>query len=297
MGVRRADGRASADLGRRRRGSPLTRLAGGRPKEDRLSAIADVRRAPTAELLSALAKIAETRDEDPVVRAAAIAVLAAEGRTFQLEQNPPPAVWSAARKAEAIWARLRVVAAAERGDRTLQPPRASRLRVGRVAVAVEPVALPKGEVSRVAAASSLPVAALGQVQGLRCQGNEFAVILRANLNPTRLHDAPARPAQIAVHHTEEEDVWTVPYDVLTVPEGRGRLRITVVDERAEPRFVGTARVRGGELLFDVGVVRRPGAAAATVRGRVVDGRVVIDEGRAATRAIEARQPARTEGED
>jgi hypothetical protein len=291
--MRPADVRS--DVGRRRRGSPLTRLAAGRPKEDRLSAIADVRRAPTPDLVSALVTVAETADEDPVVRAAAIAALAAEGRTFQLEQNPPPAVWSAARKAAGISARQNMVAAAERGDRTLQLPRASRLRMGRVALAVEPIALPKPEATRVAAASSLPPSALGPVQGLRCQGNEFAVILRADLDPTRLEAAPARPAQIAVHHTDEEDVWTVPYDVLTAPEGSGRLRITVVDERGEPRFVGTARVRGGELLFDVGVVRRTGAAAATVRGRVGDGLIAIEEGRAATRAVRARQPSRTQG--
>jgi hypothetical protein len=115
------------------------------------------------------------------------------------------------------------------------------------------------------------------------------------MDPASLVRAPARPAQVAVHETEEEDTWTVPYDVLTEPDTGGGLRVTVIDAQGDARFLGGATVDGNVATFEVDAVSRPGASPATLRGRVVDGRVVIDEARAGPRGVPARQPRSLQG--
>lgn len=296
MGVKeRPDPRS--DVGRRPRTPALELIMPGRSRADRLAGIAGVREEgkPTADATAELGRIASAADEDPIVRAAAIAALASKGLGVQLEKVPPPAVASAARKAEAMVATRAQVAAIDRGEAVGAAPPAARLHVKRVGLAIEPQAPPDRELRRVAEASGLPQAAIGHVLGLRCGDNEFAIVVRADVKPEQLVEAPGRPARIAVHHTDEEDIWTVPYDVLTFPEGEGHLRISVIDERGGQRFVGTATVEGNAVAFEIDAVRRPGATGAAVRGHLVDGRIVIDEARAATRGVPARQPKRLEG--
>jgi hypothetical protein len=295
MGVKeRPDPRA--DVGRRPRTPALELIRAGRSRADRLAGIAGVREdgEPTADATAELERVASAADEDPIVRAAAIAALGSMGLGVQIEKVPPPAVASAARKAEAMVATRAQVAAIDRGEEVGAAP-AARLHVRGVGLAIQPGELPVRELRRVAEASRLPAAAVGHVLGLRCGDNEFAIVVRADVKPEQLVDAPGRPAQIAVHHTDEEDIWTVPYDVLTFPEGEGRLRISVIDERGGQRFVGTATVEGNAVAFEIDAVRRPGATGAAVRGQFVDGRVVIEGARAATRGVPARRPKRLEG--
>jgi hypothetical protein len=302
MGVKeRPDPRS--DVGRRPRTPALELIRVGRSRADRLAGIAGVREEgkPTADATAELKRIASAADEDPIVRAAAIAALASNGLGVELEDDPPPAVASAARKAHTMAAARAHVEAVERGEPVARGeaiaahPAATRLRVHGVGLAIQPRELPVRELRRVAEVSRLPAAAVGHVLGLRCGDNEFAIVVRADVKPEQLVKAPGRPARIAVHHTDEQDIWTVPYDVLTFPEGEGRLRISVIDERGGQRFVGTATVQASGVAFEIDAVRRPGATGAAVRGHFTDGRIVIEGARAATRGVPARRPKRLEG--
>ena len=289
--------RPDADLGPDPEAEPVELLRRERPRPERLAGIAAVRDHPDAGLaeVAELDGIAAAPDEDPIVRAAAIAALATMGRTVALEKDPPPAVKSAARKASAIVATRSSVAAVERGERRVPTRAATPLPATAVAIAIDPIELPDREVRRLAEASRSAGFEAGPVLGLRCQGNEFAIVFRAGMEPAGLMRAPGRPAQVAVHETEEEDTWTVPYEVLTEPDTRGALRVTVIDAQGDPQFVGRASVDGSVATFEVDAVSRPGASPATIRGRLVDSRVVIDEARAGPRGVPARQPRSQQG--
>jgi hypothetical protein len=279
------------------KGDPIQRLAPSRSREDRLQAVAETRRAATPKGRAALQRIAKATDEDPLLRAAAIAGLAAQGRAVTVEEHPPAAVNSALRKAAAILARQQVVAAAERGE-AVRLPTFTRLRSSGEGVAIVSRKLSAAERVRAAVASSMVAERLGEIVALTCKGwedNEYAILVYSDLDPAQLLQKPARPAQVAVHHTDEVDIWTAPFEVLTIPAEGGRLQILVIDERGNPRFAGSATIHRTEANFEVGAVSRPGASELTIRGRVVNGRMMIDEARVGTRAVAPRQPRRLKG--
>jgi magnesium chelatase family protein len=111
-----------------------------------------------------------------------------------------------------------LIAAVERGDASVRLPRATTVPAPQDGREIEVVELAAAETRRVLAASTLPGARRRSVQGIRCEGNELAFVARPeHLDPTRLLRGAAHPAQIAVLHTDEENRWTVPFEVLTRP--------------------------------------------------------------------------------
>lgn len=284
----------NSDAAGGRRSASLKRLQAPGEPGPRLAEIAKVRDKMTSDAAGVLQRMAVSQDEDPIVRAAAITALAGSGRTVDLEARPPVAVRSAALKAAAIGKRRRLVLAAERGESEIRLPRASPLPAESFGAPIETGKLPTKELRRVVAVSFLPTAGAGTVQALHCMGNELALITRNDdLDVERLTRAPARPAQIAVHHTLEEDVWTVPYDVVTVPRRGGQIRVSVLDQRGDPRFTGSAQGRGEELVFKIHAAERPGATPVTLIGRVSGGKVFIDTARAGPRGVAPRHPTRS----
>jgi hypothetical protein len=269
----------------------LRRLQTDASPEDHLEAIAVVRDRLTPGAAAALQRLAVARERSPLVRAAAIAALASQGKAITVEPRAPMAVRSAARKAAAMLATRDLVTAADRGDPSVRLPKASSSPAPPAAMAIQAVPLPTAERRRVVAASTLPRPLAENVQGLRCNGRELAVIARPeHLEPGRLGKAPARPAQIALHHTDEIDEWTAPFDVLTSPRGRRTLKIVVVDWLGEPRFIGTGTIAADSVGFELHAAEHPGAVPVTVRGHAAAGRLVLDELHTSVRSLPPRAP-------
>lgn len=276
---------------------PATRpvLAGLRAKDAaaRLAAVGRVGRKPTPAVLKALNDIAVKPAEDPMIRAAAIVALAKSGSEVVLEETLPPAVRSAAAKAAAIRSTLEMITSFDRGDPRAKPQEAKTMPLSGPGQAIESSEPEAGERSRVRSASTLPRARSAAVQMLRCGDNEMAVVTDPKLlEASRLLSAPAHPGQIAVHHRYDElDVWTVPYDILTVPGPGDSVSVTVIDDRGNSRFSGTATAGAEGLDFEVRAVRRPGAVPVLVRGHTAGGRIVIDHAAAGTRAVRPSRPS------
>ena len=95
---------------------PAAVMRPGNARMSRLDAIAIARSTPSVQLTAELRRVAVDASDDAIVRATAIAVLAERGETVTVENNPPPAVVSALKKAGRIVATQRLVASFEQGQ-------------------------------------------------------------------------------------------------------------------------------------------------------------------------------------
>ena len=281
----------SGDAARGAARSVLKRMRSNRPGE-RLAAIAAAQTRPSAGVVDELGARATDPGEDPVVRAAAIAALARAGLSVVIEPDAPPSVWSAVGKAARITKTRDLIAAFDRGDPHARPPEAILLAAADFGIVIEQFALAPSEKLRIAAAASLLGADPVSVQGLQCAGRELAIIFRPEqIDASKLTRAPAHPAQVAVHHIDEVDAWTVRYDVLSSPRPDGTIALTAVDERGVPHFAGSARTGGDEVVFEMHAVHRPGAAPLTLHGHTDRGRIAIDHSWTGTRVVTPRRPS------
>jgi hypothetical protein len=282
----------SGDAARGAARSVLKRMRSNRPGE-RLAAIAAAQTRPSAEVVDELGARATDLGEDPVVRAAAIAALARAGLSTVVEPDAPPSVWSAVEKAARITKTRDLIAAFDRGDPRARPPDAILLAAADFGIVIEQAALAPSEKRRIVAATSLPGADPVSVQGLQCAGRELAIIFRPEqVDASKLARAPAHPAQIAVHHIDEVDAWTVRYDVLSSPLPDGIIALIALDERGASHFAGSARAAGDEVVFEMHAVHRPGAVPLTLHGHTDRGELAIDRAWTGTRGVAPRRPSR-----
>lgn len=279
---------------------PLGVLRGKGPRVRRLDALAKVRGHPAQETLSELRRIGADAQEDVVVRAAAISMLSERGEGVSAEEDPPVTVAAAQRKAAEVIATRRLVASFERRDGALRLAPVSLLNDPPAGRPIEQVPTPQHVVTQVARAASLEIGAEGvptshRVILLRCDGRELAIVAKiSDLDPVDLLQRPARPAQLAVHHLPEHDVWTVPFEVLTEPAD-GRIRIAVIDARGRTRYAGTGIPGAHGIEFTVQTAVAPGATAVIVRGVLSSGEITLIEGRSGRHATNPRSPQRVRG--
>jgi len=279
---------------------PLTVLRGRGPRSARLDAIAIVRSQADAETTTELRRVALDPDDDAVVRAAAIRVLAERGEAVTTESQPPASVQMAQKKAADVLRTRRLVGSFERGAGAERLPGATLLDAPAAGLTIQ-TATPDAQVqAQVSATASLQPIPGGpgtlQVLLLRCGPNELAIVADpGRLNSDALLKRPARPAQIAVHHTLERDVWTVPFEVVTEPASNG-IRITVLDARGLTRFAGTGQAAGPQsIAFTLQATDEPGATPVILEGRIDNGTVKITAGRSDHGASPPRRPQRVSG--
>lgn len=229
----------------------------------------------------------------PPERAGAIMHLARQGEIPSVEADAPVAVRSVLRRAREVLRARELVAGYEVARAPERLPRPESVAAPRDSPAIEVFAVAEGEVRRITAVAARPLRQTPHVVGLRCAGRDLALLaVTERLDAKALLRAPARLGQVAVHHTEETDVWTVPFDVLTQPMD-GALHVAVLDDRGRPRFVGDAKPRADGLDFSVQAVRAPGVAPVTIEGTLTHGRIKITSARSAATALPPRAPLRS----
>jgi hypothetical protein len=259
------------------------------PRAPRLQALAVAPAALDTTALESLHRLAEDQTEDAVVRAGVIVHLARRGALAQAEAHPPPAVQSALLRAAEMLRTRAAIAGYEAGRAPEALPSPALAAAPADAPAINIVDLPPAEHRRIAAVSA-PAAT--HVIGLRCGLREFALLaIPGQLDPPALLRAPARLGQVAVHHTAEYDSWTVPFEVLTRPDG-DTIQIAVLDDRGRAHFAGQARMTGTGLHFTLHSVQKPGVAPVSVEGTVTKGGLAITGARSGGRTPPTRTPVR-----
>jgi hypothetical protein len=278
---------------------PLAILRGRGPVTSRLEAITLVRSRRNTEVEAVLRTIALDSADDGIVRAAAVTQLAEWGESVILERQPPPAVQMARKKAEEIIQTRRLVSAFERSEKTARLPEARTLARPSTGSVIQIAAPDPSVQARIVAATSPKPGSDStafHVLLLRCGSNELALVADlARLNAAALYNAPARLARLAVHHTDEHDVWTAPFEILTEPAG-DLIRIAIIDPRGRVRFAGTGRSAGEEgIAFTLNAADAPGASPAVVEGRIGNRTVMITAGMCGSGGPAPRIPDRVRG--
>lgn len=190
---------------------------------------------------------------EPIVRAAAIALLAHDGivtEPAQLETAASPLVVSAAAEARELQRGRALVETALSHqdipsaifDVAVMPAHSSRAVDVEAATVEERRAL-----ELVDAEDSQPLPAPPHEVPLitvgRCQ---LAVMVASTVEPDRLLAAPARPARIATRDLLDDTPWSVTLDVITAPH-RDAVALAAIDRRGRTRYVGSGTAVPGAL--------------------------------------------------
>lgn len=247
----------------------------------------------TTPSVARLRAIATDARAHPPERASAIISLSRQGEIPSVEADAPAAVRSALGRATEVLRARELVAGYEAGKALEQLPRPRTAAAPRDSPTIEVFRVADTEIRRIMAIAARPLREAPHVVGLRCAGRDLALLLATErLHANTLLRDPTRLGQVAVHHTEETDVWTVPFNVLTQPTD-GALHVAVLDDRGRARFIGDAKTAANGLEFSVHAVQAPGVTPVTIEGTLTDERMTVTSARSARKAFPARAPLRS----
>jgi hypothetical protein len=251
-------------------------------RHDRLQALGALQSADRTTRAEALRPRVLDPEEDPIVRAAAIALLAHDGTLdpdLQIESAAPLPVVAAVAKAAEIRDARHLIASAVAGedlpselfDVPALPLRATR--------SVDVVLAPEEErraLARLVAESPHPIApALAEVPMVTLGRCGWAILVDPAVRPESLLERPARPASVAVRDLVDDVPWAIPLEVVTAPRGNA-VAIAVLDRRGRTRYVGSGSPADDATLeITVQAADRPGSTPLRLAARLHAGRLEI----------------------